>query len=134
MSNDISCGAAGEKHPAPGAQKMAKRTMTLKSTLAGTLFTLVTLVTLVALASSPIGCGGGDECQIAAAHIVDCVNDVGSPVSSSPAATAKCDGETACVAACINQTECDALKDAYGLATTAGATAFFACTRACTPN
>ena len=78
--------------------------------------------------------GGGDECQIAAAHVVDCVNSVGSPPSSVSSATAKCDGESACVAACINQTECVALHDAYGPAKSAGATAFFACTTACAPQ
>ena len=102
--------------------------MTHKSTHAGTRFVFVALV---ALAFSAIGCGGGDECNIAAAHVVECVNSVGSPPSSTPAATAKCDGETACIAACINQTECDALADAYGEATSAGAKAFLACTTKC---
>lgn len=113
---------------------MAKTTMTLKSTLAGTHLALAAFVAVAALASSAIGCGGGDECQIAAAHVVDCVNSVGSPPSSVSSATAKCNGESACVAACINQTECVALKDAYGPAKSAGAAAFFACTTACAPQ
>lgn len=102
--------------------------MTHKSTLAGTRFVFVALL---ALASSAIGCGGGDECNIAAEHVVECVNPVGSPPSSSPSATAKCDGKTACIAACINQTECAALDDAYREATSAEALAFLECTRKC---
>jgi hypothetical protein len=102
--------------------------MTLKSTLAGT---LVAFVAFAAPALAAIGCGGGDDCEIAAAHVVDCVNSVGSPASSEPSAAAKCSGETACIAACINQTECAALQDAYGEATSPGAKAFLACTNAC---
>lgn len=105
--------------------------MTLKSTLAGTHFAFVAFVAFVALALSVNGCGGGDECEIAAAHVVDCVNAVGSPLSSTPSATAKCDGETVCIAACINQTECVALQDAFGPATSPGAKAFLACTNVC---
>ena len=102
--------------------------MTHKSTLAGTRFAFVALV---ALASSLFGCSGEDECDIAAAHVVECVNSIGSPASSIPTTKAKCDGETACVAACVNQQECAALADAYGAATSAGAKAFLACTSAC---
>lgn len=102
--------------------------MTHKSTLAGIQFVLVALV---ALASFGLGCTGGDECTIAAAHVVECVNKVGSPPSATPAAAAKCDGETACIAACVNQTECDALVAAYGGTESAGSTAFLACTRKC---
>ena len=102
--------------------------MTHKSTHAGTRFVFVALV---ALASWAIGCGGGDECNIAAAHVVECVNPVGAPPSATPSATAKCDGETACIAACVNQTECAALADAYDEATSAEAQAFLACTSTC---
>jgi hypothetical protein len=102
--------------------------MTHKSTLAGTRFVFVALV---ALASFELGCGGGDECNIAAAHVVECVNTVGSPPSSTPVTTAKCDGETACIAACVNQTECAALANAYDGVKSAGADAFLACTAKC---
>ena len=102
--------------------------MTHKSTLAGTRFVFVALL---ALALAGLGCSGGDECNIAAAHVVECVNTVGSPQSSTPITTAKCTGETECVAACVNQTECDALKEAYAEAKTAGAQAFLACTSKC---
>ena len=111
--------------------------MTLKSTLARTPIALVALaafVTLVAAGSSAIGCGGGDECDIAAAHVVDCVNSVGSPPSSITSTVAKCNGENACVAACINQQECPALQDAYGAGTSPAAKAFFQCTTACVPQ
>src|SRR4051812_31909869 len=46
-----------------GAQRRAegwKRTMTLKSTLAGT---QIVFAAFVALAFAAIGCGGGDECE-----------------------------------------------------------------------
>lgn len=105
--------------------------MTLKSTHAGTRFMLVALVALVALARASVGCGGATECDLAATHVVDCVNSVSSPVSSTPAVTAKCEGETACIAACVNQTECSALQDAYGAGTSAGAKAFLKCTNTC---
>ncbi|MEP7124470.1 MAG: hypothetical protein ABJE95_26315 [Byssovorax sp.] len=111
--------------------------MTLKSTLAGTqvaLVAFIALVTVAASGSSAIGCGGGDECEIAAAHVVDCVNSVGSPPSAVSTTPAKCQGETACVAACVNQTECVALQDAYGPATSPAAKAFFQCTTACAPQ
>lgn len=105
--------------------------MTHKSTLAGTRFVFVALLALLALASAGLGCSGGDECNIAAAHVVECVNRVGSPPSATPITTAKCTGETECIAACVNQTECDALADAYGEAKSPGAKAFLACTSKC---
>jgi hypothetical protein len=99
--------------------------MTFKSTLAGT------VIALVALASSAPGCGAGDDCTLAAAHLVDCLNPTGSPTSSSPSATTKCDGATACIADCVNRTECPALQDAYDEGTSAAAKEFLTCTNAC---
>lgn len=111
--------------------------MTLNSTLARTSIAsmaFAAFVTLVAAGSSAIGCGGGDACEIAAAHVVDCVNAATSPPSSITSTAAKCDGENACVAACINQQECPALQDAYGAGTSLAAKAFFQCTTACVPQ
>jgi hypothetical protein len=99
--------------------------MTFKSTLAGT------VIALVALASSALGCGAGDDCTLAAAHLVDCLNPTGSPTSSSPTATTKCDGATACIADCVNRSECPALQDAYNDGTSAEAKEFLTCTNAC---
>ena len=99
--------------------------MTLKSTLAGT------LITLVALALSAVGCGGGDECTLAAEHLVDCLNPTGSPPSSTPTAAAKCNGATVCIAACVNRTECPALQEAFNGGTSAEAKEFLTCTQAC---
>lgn len=99
--------------------------MTFKSTLAGT------LITLVALASSAIGCGGGDDCTLAAEHLVDCLNPTGTPPSSTPTATAKCNGATECIAGCVNRTECPALQEAYNGGTSAAAEEFLTCTRNC---
>ena len=99
--------------------------MTFKSTLAGT------LVALVALASSAIGCSGDDECTLAAEHLVDCLNPAGTPSSSTPGATAKCTGATACVAACVNRTECPALQDAFNGGTSAASKEFLTCTQGC---
>jgi hypothetical protein len=98
--------------------------MTFKSTLAGT------MIALVALALSAIGCGG-DACTVAADHLVDCLNPAGSPPSSPPSATAKCDGETACVADCVNRTECPALQEAWAGTATAGAKEFNTCISLC---
>jgi hypothetical protein len=99
--------------------------MTFKSTLTGT------LITLVALALSAVGCSGGDECTLAAEHLVDCLNPTGSPTSSTPTAAAKCNGATVCVAACVNRTECPALQEAFNGGTSAAATEFLTCTQAC---
>jgi hypothetical protein len=99
--------------------------MIFKSTLAGT------MVTLVALALSAIGCGSGDECNIAAEHLVDCLNPAGSPSSAAPSATAKCDGSTACIAACVNRTDCAALQDAWAATASAGSKAFNSCVSGC---
>jgi hypothetical protein len=99
--------------------------MTFKSTLAGT------MIALVALALSAIGCGGGDACTVAADHLVDCLNSAGSPPSSTPSATAKCDGETACVADCINRTECLALQESWAGTDSAGSKAFNFCVAGC---
>lgn len=99
--------------------------MTFKSTLAGT------LITLVALASSAIGCSGGDDCTLAAEHLVDCLNPAGTPPSSTPTAAAKCNGTTECVAACVNRTECPALQLAYNGGTSPEAEEFLTCTRGC---
>lgn len=103
--------------------------MTFKSTLAGTV--AVTVIAIIALASSAPGCGGGDDCTLAAAHLVDCLNPTGSPTSSTPTATTKCDGATACIADCVNRTECPALQDAYNDVTSAEAKEFLTCTNAC---
>ena len=99
--------------------------MTFKSTLAGT------LITLVALALSAVGCGGGDDCTLAAEHLADCLNPTGLPTSSMPSASAKCNGATVCVAACVNRTECPALQDAFGGGTSVAAKEFLTCTQAC---
>lgn len=104
--------------------------MNFKSNLAGTRFVLAALV---ALALSALGCGGGDACNLAAEHLVDCLNPAGSPPSSTPSATAKCEGATACVADCVNRTECPALQDAFNGGATAGAKDFLACNEACQP-
>jgi hypothetical protein len=98
--------------------------MTFKSTLAGTLATLATL------GLSAIGCGG-DACNLAADHLVDCLNPAGSPPSSTPSSTASCDGVTACIADCVNRTECPALQDAFNGGATDGAKEFLACNQGC---
>jgi hypothetical protein len=66
---------------------------------------------LVALMFSAIGCGG-DECASAEAHLTDCLAPSGAS-SGGAAKSTTCEGEPACVAACINGAECSTLKDFY---------------------
>ena len=99
--------------------------MTFKSRLSGT------MIALVAVALSSIGCGAGDECTTAAAHLADCTLAPGSPVSTNTASAAKCNGETLCVAECVNRTECPALADAYDGKKSDGSDTFFICTNLC---
>ena len=65
---------------------------------------------LVAIMSAAIGCGG-DECTNADAHLTECL--AAATPTTAPAKATTCEGEPACIAACVNGAECSTLKDFY---------------------
>ncbi len=86
-------------------------------------------VVLVALMFSAIGCGG-DECATAEAHLTECLAAAGAP-SGAAAKTSTCEGEPACIAACINGVECSKLKDFYSTTPTDASKVLLDCYTEC---